>query len=167
MTEVNAQPNNMQTVLDRFIKNLGSGVSCGTDLSVLMHDVANTRDTTVVARAIYRAEKKSDDQAASTVKLVTGQVFPGAKITKNEGKPPTIKIKGIEADTDALERIKGAAERKLSIRHATYRKAVKPPVEEAEEKPFDAKAWAERAKKAHPGEVEAMIAALQALRGGE
>ena len=49
-----------------------------------------------------------------------------------------------------------------SIRDKAYKEAF--PVE-SKAKDFDPKAWAERAVKAHPKQLEAMIAALQSQRG--
>lgn len=63
-------------------------------------------------------------------------------------------------NTDRIEALKVLAGK--SIRDKAYKDTFPPVKKEAKE--FDPQAWAERAKKAHPDQLEAMIAALQAQR---
>lgn len=169
------QVNDIKSVENNFINGLGSGVSAAGHLATLMESVSVSRDTTVIARVLSRAENKGDTAAGSVIRFVTGQVFPGAKIVKAKDSKgvPTLKIKGIEADAEAIARLKDAVERKLSIRHSTFRKVVKGTNTEAkfEARPVDkvqasAKSWAakhdntELAEKIK--ETKAFLAALEA-----
>ncbi len=118
--------NNIKTVENKFIQSLGSGVSAGEHLLTLMQNVVTSRDTPIIARVWERAAKKGDSDVVSVLRLVTGAIFPGAKLVKNkDSERPTIKIKGVEADMDALARLEKAVEKKLSLRHQTFRKLVK------------------------------------------
>lgn len=176
------QVNDIKAVEDKFINGLGSGVSAAEHLATLMESVSVSRDTTVIARVLSRAENKGDTAASGVIRFVTGQVFPGAKIVKPKDTKgiPTLKIKGINADTAAITRLKDAVERKLSIRHSTFRKVVKGEGTETEAKfearPLDkvqasVKAWVgkhdavELAEKIK--ETKALLAALEAEVNGK
>ncbi len=155
--------NDIKTVEDKFINSLGSGVGAAKQLSEMIKSVSSSRDTTVLARSIFRSEKKGDLAAASIVRFVTGQVWPKAKVQKVKDGVPKITIKGIEHNQEAINRLVGAVEKNLSIRHTTFRKVVKGDTD-TEPKTFDPKAWAERQAKSHKDSLDAMIAALQAMR---
>lgn len=158
--------NDIRNVENNFVNSLGNGKKAVEHLASLMGAVVSSRDTTIITRIMRRAHTKDDTGAISAIRLTVGQVFPGAnlKLDKKTGEY-TLKIKGVSADDDAMKRLNEAVERGLSLRHATFRSLIKADVKE--EKPFDPKAWAERTTKAHPDQIEAMIAALQALRPGK
>lgn len=176
------QVNDIKAVEDKFINGLGSGVSAAEHLATLMESVSVSRDTTVIARVLSRAENKGDTAASGVIRFVTGQVFPGAKIVKPKDTKgvPTLKIKGINADTAAIARLKDAVERKLSIRHSTFRKVVKgdgtDTTPKFEARPLDkvqasAKLWAKNHDKTELAEKikdrEAELAALKAIANGQ
>lgn len=160
----------------RFYRALGNGEQAGLELCNMIRSVMSSRDTTVLVRAIRRAEDKKDQQAANVVRFVVRHIWPavldengatikaGAKVGKDKNGLPVIKISGVGHDDMAFARLEEAVERKLSIRHKAFRNAVQPPVEDGEEQEFDYVAWAKRALKQHPDGLETMIAALQALR---
>lgn len=155
------EKNNVKDFEDGFIRNLGNGKLAAQNLKGLFHSVAKSRDTTVLVRAIVRAKEKNDDGAVAAIKMVTGQLFPKATFKSPKGKAPSIIIKGIEADMDALKRLDDAVEKNLSIRHAAFRKAIVVKAQE-EEKEFDPKAKAERvAKGLTKAQITALIASLQ------
>lgn len=155
------QENDIAAIETKFFKALGSGTGATEHLATMIHSVVSSRDTTVLSRAINRAQSKGDTAAAGVVRFVVGEVWPGSKITMGKKKNmPTITIKGVEADKDALKRLDTAAEKKLSIRHATFRKTVKAPTAETDENPeWDIKAWADRVVKQHPEATGEMVKA--------
>ena len=156
--------NDINTIETKFRANLGNGIKAGEYLRDMIKAVVSSRDTTIITRNMALVDKnKQDSGALTTIRTIVGQVYPGAKLTKQKDGQYKLKISGIEADNDALARLDTAVERGLSIRHATFRQVVAPKPE-AEDKEYDAKAAAERFYKAHPDKLEAMIAALQALR---
>ena len=126
--------NDLQKMETRFFSSLGNGKEATKAMYALFKSVVNSRDTTCIARQIVRAEKeKGDMQAANTLRFVTGQVFPGAKYGKDKNGIPTIKIKDCQPDMAALNRLHIAGEKKLSIRHTAFRKAVKAPADQPKE----------------------------------
>ena len=180
-TAIVVAPNNIRDIENKFDRSLGNGVLAAEYLQNLMQAVVSSGDTTIIARRLDRLSlvgktpeetKKiqktkgmvADPQAAQAIKLVFGQVYDGAKLTRDkETGKHSLKIKGITANADVMTRLADVVKRGLSIRHSTFRKAIKgeetnAPVE------FDAAAWAARQVKAQPEKLEAMIAALQALR---
>jgi len=156
-------PNNIETVGVNFFRNLGDGVKAAANLQEMVLSVVKSRDTTVLSKAMYRAEKeKNDTNASGAIRIVVGEVYPDAKLHKNkETGEYKITIKGCEADTNALTRLATVVEKGLSLRHATFRKTMKGDVEKPA---FDAIKAAESFIKAHknPAEVIAYIHALQA-----
>lgn len=156
--------NDVKAIETAFYKALGNGKLAATHMASLVESVTIGRDSTIVAKAIARAKDKGDDKAASVLGLAMRQVFPKMKLTNKNGVY-SIKISGIDPDMKALERIKGAAQKGLSIRGATFAKAIKgDPAKE--EKKFVPAEWADRASKGKTkSELQAMIAALQAKVG--
>src|SRR6056297_252191 len=118
--------NDIMNVESNFFRSLGNGVKAGEYLQAMILSVVQSRDTTVLVRAMDRARNaKNDEQAARTIALVVGQVWPKCKLGKDKNSIPTIKISGIDADPNALKRLKEATDKGLSIRHSTYRKVLK------------------------------------------
>lgn len=158
--------NDIKKVEDRFVNSLGSGEGAARSLLEMIEAVSVSRDATVLSRAIIRAESKGDTSAASLVRFVVGEVWKGAKLTRSKDKKSiSIKIKGVQACEDTIGRLRDGVDRKLSLRHSTFRKVVKGDTGD-NKKDFDANAWANREVKKHTrAEIDAMIAALQARRG--
>ena len=163
--------NDVNAVEKKFFSSLGNGVNAGAALFDLVQSVVSSRDTTILTRQIKRAEQeKKDAQAAGAIRLVTKAVFPGAKVAKDKNGQTTIKIKGVEADQEALARFQQAVEKKLSIRHAAFRKTVAPsdtPAEKTDaEKVEQVKKYLKR--QIDDGlSLDAIIAAAQAMRHPE
>lgn len=134
-TTENSAVNDIDGVKAQFIRSLGNGVKAGEYLQQLILSVVKSRDTTILVKAITGALEKNDDQAARTIRMVAGQVWPKARVTTKPGKPVSIKISGITEDQEALNRLADATERGLSIRHQTYRNTIAP----KEDKLFEAK----------------------------
>ena len=158
-----ATVNNIDTVGSNFFRNLGDGVKAAANLQEMVLSVVKSRDTTILARSMYRAEKeKNDTNASAAIRIVVGEVYPDAKLHKNkETGEYKITIKGCEANPDALTRLATVVEKGLSLRHATFRKTMKGDVSKPE---FNAIEAATKFVKAHknPAEVAAYIHALQA-----
>jgi len=155
--------NNIETVSGNFFRNLGNGVKAASNLQDMVLSVVKSRDTTVLSKAMYRAEKeKNDTNASGAIRVVVGEVYPDAKLHKNkETGEYKITIKGCEADADALTRLATVVEKGLSLRHATFRKTMKGDVDKPAFNPIDAAAKFVKSHK-NPAEVIAYIHALQA-----
>ena len=155
--------NNIDQTASNFFRNLGDGVKAAANLQEMVLSVVKSRDTTILSRSMYRAEKeKNDTNASSAIRIVVGEVYPDAKLHKNkETGEYKITIKHCEADANALTRLATVVEKGLSLRHATFRKTMKGDVEKPA---FDAIKAAESFIKAHknPADVIAYIHALQA-----
>lgn len=154
--------NDIKTTENAFVRNLGNGVKAAEYLGTLVEAVVASRDTTIITRVLQRADKAGDAHAVGSIKVVVRNVWPGAKLGKGKTDGTyTLKIAGVEADDDGLGRLKTAITEGLSIRGKKFRETIEP---KGEEDAFDVAKWAERTAKAHPDKLDAMIAALQALR---
>lgn len=157
-----SQINDINSVEAKFYKALGNGAAALGYAVEMIESVVQSRDTTVLTRAIDRAASKGDDKAVASLKLMIRNVWEGAKMTKSKTTGQTsIKIKGIDASVWALSTCQQLVADGVSLRGTLLSKAF---ATEAEQKAFDVTKWAERSLKAHPEDLEAMIAALQALR---
>ena len=153
--------NDIFAVEAKFYKALGNGAAALGYAVEMIESVVTSRDTTVLTRAMDRAASKGDDKATAALKLMVRNVWPGSKASKSKKTGQTsIKISGVEADQDALAVCKALVADGVSLRGTLLSKAFG----SGEEKPFDVEAWAKRTVKAHPAQLEAMIAALQAQR---
>lgn len=153
--------NDLHNVETQFFRNLGNGILAGQHLEQLFQSCVNQRDTTVLVRTMTRAKtEKADEQAARTIAFVARHVWPGAKLSKDKNGNQTLKIKGITADTDAMNRLHTAVEKGLSIRHTTFRKTVQGKTSTSE---YDAKkaaaSFVARARKAgmKPAAIKAAV----------
>ena len=119
--------NDIFEIESKFHRALGDGVKAGAYMQQLILSVVDSRDTTVLVKAIQRAsENKADHQAVSTLRAVIGQVWPKAKVTKNKSNTVSILIKGIKEDSEALERLALAVSSEYSIRGVAFKKAIMP-----------------------------------------
>lgn len=158
---MNERVNDVFSVEKKFYKSLGNGAAALSYAVEMIESVVTSRDTTVLTRAIDRAASKGDDKAVASLKLLIRNVWPGSKSNKSRKTGQTsIKISGVEADEYAISVCRALVADGVSLRGTLLSKAFIP----AEEKPFDVEAWAKRTVKAHPDQLEAMIAALQAQR---
>lgn len=146
----------------QFSRNLGNGAAALADVAVALEHVRTNRDTTVLVRMIERAKEKQDAAAASATMFLVRQVFEGAKAGKTKDGRMTIKIKDAVVSNTAPATIDRLVSEGTSLRGPKVREAFKS--DDEKQKDFDVKAWAARAAKAHPDQINAMIAALQEAR---
>ena len=98
--------------------------------------------------------KRVLDKALSNVKFTFKAGKAGVKVGENGG---------VNADVvRAMQELSSTYQGKIGVKSEHFTEMF--PVVKAEKKEFDPAAWAERAVKAHPDALEAMIAALQAQR---
>lgn len=155
------QANDIMSIESKFYKALGNGAAALGYAVEMIESVVASRDTTVLTRAMDRAASKGDDKAVASLKLMIRNVWPGSKANKSKKTgQTTLKISGVEADPDAVAMCKALVSDGVSLRGTLLTKAFAP----TEEKPFDVEAWAKRTYKAHPDQLDVMIAALQAQR---
>jgi len=156
--------NNIMKIESEFYRSLGNGVKSLGYIKDMILSVVDSRDTTVLSRAILRAGNKGDNHADRALRLAISQVFEGAKMVKKPtGGGISIKISGTTVSEAGIKRLKDAATSGLSIRSSAYAKILKGTKDEDEKSEFDVKAWAVRMKKAHKDDLGKMIAALQAV----
>ena len=163
--------NNVDQLESNFFRALGDGKKAAIAMRDMIKAVTDSRDTTVLCRAMKRALSKGDEAAAKTVGFCATKVWPGAKVVKSEGNF-SIKIKGIAHDNAILTNLDEAIERAYSIRGATFANAVaygfdaEGAVIKPEPAAFDPEAAAEKFAKGHTtSELEQYINALIAKRG--
>ncbi|MBT8450161.1 MAG: hypothetical protein KJO69_10750 [Gammaproteobacteria bacterium] len=152
---------NINGSVNRFANNLGNGVIALEETVNAIDHVRTHRDTTIIARMIDRATARKDPQAARAVAFLARKVFEGAKVVSKKDKPTSVQIKDATVSNSAVEILHTLKDEGVSLRGPKVRSAF---AVEKEDKAFDVKAWAERMKKSHADDLDAMIAALQAVR---
>lgn len=153
--------NNIDAVEKSFFRSLGNGKQALADAVTMIKSVVDSRDTTVLARAMQRAkDEKGDDKAVAALKLMIVSVWPGAKAGATKKGDMSIRIKGVKADPAIVETLDTLVADGVSLRGTILSKTLK----KADDTAFDVAKWAARQHKAHPDQLDAMIAALQALR---
>lgn len=154
--------NDINGLETKFFSSLGDGVKAGAMLLAMMESVVTSRDTTVLTRAIQRAESvKGDQQAVGVVKLAIREVFPGANTTKDKNGQFTIKIKGVKHCDKGLKRLKDVVKEGWSIRGRNFRDGLATTAKPAPT--FDPQKWATNFAKRHEQDIPAAIAALQVV----
>ena len=117
--------NDIKTIENKFVTNMGSGVGAGAALLELVKDTLTTGDGRHIASAIARLVSKGDKQGANAVRAIVGAIMPGAKIGKAKDKKTIVlSLKDAKFDDDAMQRFDDAIGEKLSIR-STLVKRVK------------------------------------------
>ena len=156
------QVNDIFAVESKFYASLGNGAAALQYASEMIESVVTSRDTTVLTRAMDRASSKGDDKAVASLKMLVRNVWPTSKAIKNKKTGKTaIKIKGIDACQDAIETMKALVLDGVSLRGTLLVQAFNT---DGSKPAFDVVKWATRMDKAHHEHLEAMIAALQAVR---
>lgn len=153
--------NDVMNIESKFYTSLGNGKAALAYAVDMVKSVADSRDTTVLTRAIKRAMSKGDDKAAGSLRFMIRHVWPGVKATKNKKTGDiTIKISGIEHEPEAIETLDALVADGVSLRGTLLTQAFMP-----KDKPaFDPMKQAQRFTKSHnKAQVTAYIAALQAL----
>jgi hypothetical protein len=121
----NTMSNDIKTIENKFVTNMGSGVGAASALLELVKDTVKTSDGRHIASAIARLVSKGDKQGANAVRAIVGAVMPGAKIGKAKDKKTIVlSLKDAKFDDDAMQRFDDAIGEKLSIR-STLVKRVK------------------------------------------
>ena len=124
--------NDIKTIENKFITNMGSGVGAGAALLDLVKDTVKTSDGRHIASAIARLNSKGDKQGANAVRAIIGAIMPGAKIGKAKDKKTIVlSLKNAKFDDEAMQRFDAAIGEKLSIR-STLVKRVKGDTEKAD-----------------------------------
>ena len=150
--------------VNKFATAVGNGATMGKVFRDAVDYVIASRDTTVILRMMQRATMRGDKGAANLVRSTFGKIFVGAKFTSKAGNIVGIKIKDAELSNSAVNALHTLVDdEKASMRGPKWKEAFKTDNNSTTAQ-FDAAAWAERAHKAHPADLEAMIAALQARR---
>ena len=158
--------NDIKSLENKFITNMGSGVAAGANLFELVRTTMNSEDGRSLASAIARLINKGDTQGASAVKAIVGAVFVGAKLKKAKDKKTLIlDISNVDVDNFALSRFAAAIhpDRKLSLRSTLVKEVLNKKNPTKVELPKSSKAFAERMNK-EGFTLDAVIASLQALR---
>ena len=124
--------NDIKTIENKFVTNMGSGVGAASALLELVKDTLTTGDGRHIASAIARLMSKGDKQGANAVRSIVGAIMPGAKIGKAKDKKTIVlSLKEAKFDDDAMSRFNDAIGEKLSIR-STLVKRVKGETEKPE-----------------------------------
>ena len=124
--------NDIKTIENKFVTNMGSGVGAASALLELVKDTLTTGDGRHIASAIARLMSKGDKQGANAVRSIVGAIMPGAKIGKAKDKKTIVlSLKEAKLDDDAMSRFNDAIGEKLSIR-STLVKRVKGETEKPE-----------------------------------
>ena len=124
--------NDIKTIENKFVTNMGSGVGAGAALLDLVKDTVKTSDGRHIASAIARLLSKGDTQGANAVRAIIGAIMPGAKIGKAKDKKTIVlSLKNAKFDDEAMQRFDAAIGEKLSIR-STLVKRVKGDTEKAD-----------------------------------
>lgn len=124
--------NDIKTIENKFITNMGSGVGAGAALLELVKDTVKTTDGRHLASAIARLNTKGDKQGANAVRAIIGAIMPGAKLGKAKDKKTIVlSLKDAKFDDEAMQRFDAAIGEKLSIR-STLVKRVKGEADKAD-----------------------------------
>ena len=124
--------NDIKTIENKFVTNMGSGVGAGAALLELVKDTVKTSDGRHIASAIARLNSKGDKQGANAVRAIIGAIMPGAKIGKAKDKKTIVlSLKDAKFDDEAMQRFNAAIGEKMSIR-STLVKRVKGDTEKAD-----------------------------------
>lgn len=136
-------------------------------LDAIDHAMGESGDWTPLAHHISKGIASGADREVANVKLVIRKVAEGATVAKDEKQPTGLRVnlKKAVKNNWATSVVHDLIERNVSISGTAIREALMTDDEKNENKQdFDAQNWAKRQVKANPDQLEAMIAALQALR---
>ena len=111
------QTNNIKTLENAFISNMGSGKQAAIKLAQLIDMSRTSEDSRSLANALTRLKKADDAQGYSATKKIILSVFPKAKAQASKDKK-TIVIKDmmVQVDNDAIDRLIDGVKQGLSIR---------------------------------------------------
>ena len=111
------QTNNIKTLENAFISNMGSGKQAAIKLAMLIDMSKTSEDSRSLSNALTRLKKADDSQGYSATKKIILSVFPKAKAQASKDKK-TIVIKDmmVQVDNDAINRLIDGVKQGLSIR---------------------------------------------------
>ena len=157
--------NDIKSLENKFVNNMGSGVAAGANLFELVRTTMNSEDGRPLASAIARLINKGDTQGASAVKAIVGAVLVGAKLKKAKDKKTLIlDIDNVKVDNFAYSRFAAAIhpDRKLSLRSTLVKEVLNKKNPVKVELPKSVAAYVKRMNK-EGFSKGAIIAAIQAL----
>ncbi len=111
------QTNDIKTLENAFISNMGSGKQAAIKLAMLIDMSKTSGDSRSLANALTRLKKADDAQGYSATKKIVLSIFPKAKAQASKDKK-TIVIKDmmVQVDNDAIDRLIDGVKQGLSIR---------------------------------------------------
>jgi hypothetical protein len=153
---------------EKFVRALGNGETALKEFDGIVQAVVTDRNTGHISDLLSKVEKKKDSVADGVIRFIVGQIFKGAKSSRDKKTGRLIiKIQGVQADAAVVGRLSKAAQDGLSLRSKGLRKFIlegdKP--KEASEKPAIDYVKKAQAIQKSGVDLDKMIAALQALKG--
>ena len=152
----------IQDTVDAFASAVGNGAAMTRAFCAGVQYARETGDTSILTRSAQRAVKRGDKRAAQILCNAVEVVFQGAKVKKKNDVVVGIQIKNAELNSEKLKTLHAFSLDGVSMRGKKFMDEFK--LDKAPAAPFDPAKWAEKAHKANPDQLEAMIAALQARR---
>ena len=111
------QTNNIKTIENAFISNMGSGKQAAIKLAQLIDMSKTSEDSRNLANALTRLKKADDSQGYSATKKIILSVFPKATAKASKDKKSIIiKDMMVEVNDKAIDRLVDGIKQGLSIR---------------------------------------------------
>lgn len=152
----------IKDTVNAFASAVGNGAAMTRAFCAGVQYARETGDTSILTRSAQRAVKRGDKRAAQILCNAVEVVFQGAKVKKKNDVVVGIQIKNAELNSEKLKTLHAFSLDGVSMRGKKFMDEFK--LDKAPAAPFDPAKWAEKAHKANPDQLEAMIAALQARR---
>ena len=116
-----AKTNDIKTIENAFISNMGSGKQAAIKLAQLIDMSKTSEDSRSLANALTRLKKADDAQGYSATKKIILSIFPKAKAQASKDKSAhkksiVIKDMMVQVDNDAIDRLIDGVKQGLSIR---------------------------------------------------
>ncbi len=111
------QTNDIKTLENAFISNMGSGKQAAIKLAQLIDMSRTSEDSRNLANALTRLKKADDAQGYSATKKIILSIFPKAKAQASKDKKSIIiKDMMVQVNDDAINRLVDGVKQGLSIR---------------------------------------------------
>jgi len=112
-----AKTNNIKTIENAFISNMGSGKQAAIKLAMLIDMSKTSEDSRSLSNALTRLKKADDAQGYSATKKIILSIFPKATAKASKDKKSIIiKDMMVEVNDKAVERLVDGIKQGLSIR---------------------------------------------------
>lgn len=109
--------NNIKTLENAFISNMGSGKQAAIKLAQLIDMSKTSGDSRSLSNALTRLKKADDAQGYSATKKILLSIFPKAKAQASKDKKSiVIKDMMVEVNDKAIDRLVDGIKQGLSIR---------------------------------------------------